>query len=366
MNNNEKHIKVIMSGGGTGGHIYPALAIANEIKKHYPDAEIQFVGAKGRMEMEKIPAAGYPIEALWISGINRKKMWKNLSFPFKLISSLFKSWRILRKFKPDFVVGTGGFASGAVLYMAQRKWIPTFIQEQNSYPGITNKILSKKAVKIYTAYDGLERFFDKNKIVKTGNPIRKELYQTKVDKAEAYKKFGLNPDKKTLLSIGGSLGARPLNEAMKSIAEALTKSGYQLLWQTGKNGYEAYQSYQNESIKVVPFISNMQDAYAVADVIVSRAGAGTISELTLVGKPVILVPSPYVAEDHQTKNAKALSGNDAAILIKESELKDKLWQSIEMLFADENTYNEMSNQIKKMALPDATADIVKDIFRTVY
>ena len=365
MSLDNKNIKVIMSGGGTGGHIFPALAIANEIKKRKPEAEILFVGAKGRMEMEKVPAAGYPIKALWISGINRTKMWKNLALPFKLISSLFTSWRILSSYKPDFVVGTGGFASGAVLYVAQKMGIPTFIQEQNSYPGITNKLLQKNARKIFTAYDGLEKFFSKDKIVKTGNPIRKAIYESQVDKAEALQKFGLSADKKTLLSIGGSLGANPLNQAVKNILPEIEKAGYQVIWQTGKNAFEAYKQYQNDTVKVVPFIAKMQDAYASADVIISRAGAGTISELCLVGKPVILVPSPYVAEDHQSKNAKALSDNNAAVYINEKNLNDELWKNIDELFVDSEKYNKISSNIKKMALPEATAEIVDNIFKTL-
>jgi len=365
MSQEKKHIRAIISGGGTGGHIFPALAIANELKERDPEAEILFVGAKGRMEMEKIPAAGYPVEGLWISGINRKKMWKNISFPFKLISSLRKAKRIINSFKPDMVIGTGGFASGPVLYMAQKKGIPTFIQEQNSYPGITNKLLSKNALKIYTAYDGLERFFDKSKIVKTGNPIRKDLLIQDTDRSKALEVFGLNPNKKTVLSLGGSLGARPVNQAIKNVLNQIKQKDHQLLWQTGKNDYENYKNLDNHSVKVVPFISDMKTAYATADLIVSRAGAGTISELALIGKPVVLVPSPYVAEDHQTKNAKALSERQAAILIKEGDLDKDLWQKIEEVLEQPEIAKNLSDNIKKMAQPEATEKIVDDILKSI-
>ena len=365
MKKENKHIKVIISGGGTGGHIFPALAIANEIKNRFPGADILFVGAKGRMEMEKVPANGYPIEGLWISGINRKKLWKNVAFPFKLLSSLSKAKRIIRRFQPDFVVGTGGFASGPVLYAAQKKGIPTFIQEQNSYPGITNKLLAKKADRIYTAYDNLERFFDAGKIVKTGNPVRKELYKIEVDKQAALQKFGLQTGKKTILSIGGSLGAHPVNEAIKSIVNQIKAHDYQLIWQTGKNDFNNYDKYNSEYIKVLPFIVNMQDAYAATDLIISRAGAGTISELSIVGKPVILVPSPYVAEDHQTKNAQALVDKKAAIMIKENQLKSDLWKQIQMVFSTDETAEGLRKNIKKMAMPDATKTIVDDILNYI-
>ena len=363
MTKNQKHIKAIISGGGTGGHIFPALSIANEIKSRYPDADILFVGAKGRMEMEKIPANGYPIEPLWISGINRKKMWKNIAFPFKLISSIWKARKIIKRFKPDVVIGTGGFASGPVLYVAQQKGIPTFIQEQNSYPGITNKLLAKKARKIYTAYDGLERFFEANKIVKTGNPIRQDLQHLHIDKNAALKHFGLSAGKKTILSIGGSLGAHPLNEAVANIVEKLKEKDYQIIWQTGKNDYEQYKHLNDNGIKVVPFINNMPEAYAAADLIISRAGAGTISELSIIGKPVILVPSPYVAEDHQTKNARALAENNAAIFLPEKNLKDQLWQMINAVFGNKENAAILSKNIKKMAMPDATKLIVDDVVK---
>ena len=365
MSKNSKNIKIIMSGGGTGGHIFPALAIANTLKNIHPDAEILFVGAKGRMEMQKIPAAGYPIEGLWISGINRHQLWKNMAFPFKLISSILNARRIINNFKPDVVIGTGGFASGPLLYMAQKKGIPTFIQEQNSYPGITNKLLAKNAHKIYTAYDNLESYFPVEKIVKTGNPIRKGLDVQNINKNEALKQFGLHPDKKTILVTGGSLGAAPINKAIANNLDRLKESNYQLIWQTGQNHFEKYRELENEQIKVMPFINRMQDAYAAADLIISRAGAGAISELAVVGKPVILVPSPYVAEDHQTKNAQALSTKEAAILMTEKDLNEKLIPAIQSILEDENLANRISENIQKMAMPDAAEKIVNDILQTL-
>ncbi len=365
MTNKNKTYKFILSGGGTGGHIFPALAIANAIKNVFPDAEILFVGAKGRMEMEKVPAAGYKIIPLWISGLNRAKLWKNFSFPFKLISSLWNASKIIKKFKPDAVIGTGGYASGAVLYMAQKKGIPTFIQEQNSYPGITNKLLAKKAKKIYVAYDNLGDFFDKSKIVNTGNPIRKELYQNKVLKQKALEKFGLSENKKTLFIVGGSLGAMPVNTAIEKNLDKIKQQGWQLIWQTGKNHFEKFKHLQDDDVKIMAFIQNMNEAYSASDVIISRAGAGSISELAIIGKPVILVPSPYVAEDHQTKNAQALASENAAILIKENQLDDVLLKKLDKLNSDEKMYNLYSNNIKKFAKPDATENIVKDILKYI-
>ena len=365
MKGNNKTYKFIISGGGTGGHIFPALAIANELKKRFPSTEILFVGAKGRMEMEKIPAAGYPIEALWISGLNRTHKMKNLSFPFKLISSLYKARKIINGFKPDAVIGTGGFASGPVLYMAQKKGIPTFIQEQNSYPGITNKLLAKKAKKIYTAYDNLDRFFDKNKIVLTGNPVRSLLNANTINKEEALKNFGLETGNKTLLVIGGSLGAMPVNRAIEKHLEEIQKKDWQLIWQTGKNHFDKFKNYENPKIKVLPFINNMEEAYAAADLIISRAGAGSISELAIVGKPVILVPSPYVAEDHQTKNAESLVKLQAAVLIKEKDLDERLINEIDKIFSDENREERLRENLKKTAKPEAVEHIVDDIIKSL-
>ena len=361
MGNQKETYKIIISGGGTGGHIFPALSIADEIKNRIPDSEILFVGAKGKMEMERVPAAGYPIEGLWISGLNRTKKLKNLNFPFKLISSLWKARKIIRGFKPDAVIGTGGFASGPIMYMAQKKGIPTFIQEQNSYPGITNKLLAKGADKIYVAYPKLERFFPKDKISLTGNPVRKNLESEKMDKSEAAIFFGLNPNRKTILIVGGSLGAMPVNNAIKKYLDEIKKEGWQLIWQTGKNHYQKFESLEDEQVKILPFITNMPAAYSAADIIISRAGAGTVSELAILGKPVILVPSPYVAEDHQTKNALSLAEKKAAILIPEKELDSRLIKELKELLSNQEKYDLISRNLKALAKPKATQEIVDDI-----
>lgn len=355
----------MLSGGGTGGHIYPAVSIANELKLRYPESKFLFVGSKDRMEMEKVPQAGYEIEGLWISGIQRKLTLDNLSFPFKLISSLVKSWKLIRGFKPDVVIGTGGFASGPLLYVASMKGIPTLIQEQNSYPGITNKLLSKSVNKICTAFEGLERFFPKEKIVLTGNPIRQDLTKNNISKQEAVKHFGLNADKKTILVLGGSLGARAINVQVAKILDWVKENDYQLIWQTGKLYIDDYKHLQDEmnydGIKIQAFLNEMDMAYASADVIITRSGAGTISELCVVGKPVIFVPSPNVAEDHQTFNAKALSSKDAALLIPEKDMEKELIPSLEKILKDDELIESLSRNIKKLALPNASKDIVDQI-----
>ena len=312
--------KIILSGGGTGGHIYPAIAIANELKSRFPDAEFLFVGAKDRMEMEKVPHAGFNIKGLWISGIQRKLTMKNLSFPFKVISSIWDARKIIKSFKPNVAIGTGGFASGPLLRVAASNNIPTLIQEQNSYPGITNKLLSKKAKKICVAYDGLERFFPKEKIIKTGNPVRQDLLDIDSKVAEAKKYFNLIEGKKTLLVIGGSLGARRINELVRDELDYFNTLNIQVIWQCGKLYYTTYKIDGNEKhIQLYEFINNMDLAYAAADIIISRAGASSVSELCIVGKPVIFIPSPNVAEDHQTKNAMAVVRENAAMLIHESD-----------------------------------------------
>ena len=301
MNQKSKTYKFILSGGGTGGHIYPAIAIANEIKQRYPDSEILFVGAKDRMEMEKVPQAGYNIKGLWISGIQRKLTLKNLSFPFKLISSLWNARKIVKQFKPDVAIGTGGFASGPLLQVAASKGIPCLIQEQNSYPGITNKLLSKKVDKICVAYDNLERFFPEDKIIKTGNPVRQDLLDISSKKEEAIKHFNLVEGKKTLLVLGGSLGAKAINQLIERELDYLQTLNLQIIWQCGKLYYQTYKLYGNtKHVQVHQFINKMDYAYAAADFIISRAGAGSVSELCIVGKPTVFVPSPYVAEDALT------------------------------------------------------------------
>lgn len=357
----KQSVNIILSGGGTGGHIYPAVSIANELKVSYPEAKFLFVGAKDRMEMEKVPQSGYDIKGLWISGIQRKLTLKNLSFPFKLISSLWNAHKIIKKFKPSIVIGTGGFASGPTLFMANRKGIKTLIQEQNSYPGITNKLLSKKADKICVAYDGLERFFPSKKIIKTGNPVRQDLLTIEGKKEEAKAHFKLDIDKKTLVIIGGSLGARAVNNLIEKHIKWLVSNKVQVIWQTGKLYYDEFKKYDElEGVKTYAFLNRMDLTYAAADFLISRAGASSISELCIVGKPVIFIPSPNVAEDHQTKNALAVVTKDAALLLKQSELN--MFQTMfSELLNDEQLQKKLSDNIKKLALPNATKNIVKEI-----
>lgn len=359
--------KVIISGGGTGGHIFPAIAIANELKKQDPTIEILFVGAIGKMEMEKVPAAGYKIEGLWISGLQRKLTVKNLSFPFKVISSLLRARKILRQFKPDAVIGVGGFASGPMLRAAAGKGIPTIIQEQNSYPGITNKILSKKVRKICVAYEGLEKWFPKEKIVLTGNPVREEIVKLEGKRERGLEHFGLNTAQSTLLIIGGSLGARTINEAIELNLSLLKENNIQVIWQTGKGFFErAKQSASSfDNVKVFDFIAKMDLAYAVADVVVSRAGAISVSELCLVKKPCILIPSPNVAEDHQTKNAMALVNHHAAVLVKDIEAKEKLGETLKMIFSSQDEQNKLRNNIASLGFNNSTQAIVAVIKETV-
>jgi len=350
--------RFIISGGGTGGHIFPAIAIADELKRRLPDAEILFVGAKDRMEMQKVPQAGYPIEGLWISGLQRKLSWQNLLFPLKFISSLLKSRSIIKRFKPDAVIGTGGFASGAVVKVAGQMGIPTFIQEQNSYAGITNKMLAKNAHKICVAYDAMEQFFPKEKIVKTGNPIRDGLLNIVQYRSEGLSYFHLDSERKTLLVLGGSLGARRINQLIEQQLPLFEELGVQVLWQCGKLYYEEYKKYNSEQVRVLAFIDRMELAYAAADVIISRAGASSVSELCVVGKPVIFIPSPNVAEDHQTKNARAIADKQAAILLRESELNEQFANTFSKLIADEAQQEALSAHIKALAQPNATKDIV--------
>jgi len=356
--------KFIISGGGTGGHIYPAIAIANELKSKFSNCEILFVGAKDKMEMQKVPQAGYSIKGLWISGIQRKLSWQNLVFPFKLINSLLKSWRIIKNFRPNVVIGTGGFASGTVLFMANRMKIPTLIQEQNSFPGITNKLLAKKAQTICVAYDNLDKFFPKNKIVFTGNPVRQDLLNTNENKAVATKYFNLNDDKKTLLVLGGSLGARRINQLIESEIEFITKKNIQVIWQSGKLYFEEYKKYnQTENVRVFSFIDRMDFAYSCADFIISRAGAASVSELSIVGKPTIFIPSPNVAEDHQTKNAKAITEKNAAILITEPELSERFESVFLQIVSDTQLQKKLCQNFKKLAKPNATKEITNQVIK---
>nr|WP_188652175.1 undecaprenyldiphospho-muramoylpentapeptide beta-N-acetylglucosaminyltransferase [Yeosuana aromativorans] len=364
VNRESKTYKIILSGGGTGGHIYPAIAIANDLKNRLPNAEFLFVGAKDRMEMEKVPQAGYDIKGLWISGIQRKLTLKNLMFPFKLISSLWNANKIVKAFKPDVAIGTGGFASGPLLYMAASKHIPCLIQEQNSYPGITNKLLAKKVQKICVAYDNLERFFPSDKIIKTGNPVRQDLLNIETKTVEAKDFFNLKHGKYTLLVLGGSLGARAINDLIEKELDFLDTQNVQVIWQCGKLYYEQYKIYNNtKDIQVYPFLNNMDFAYATSDIIISRAGASSVSELCIVGKPVIFVPSPNVAEDHQTKNAMAIVNNDAAMIIKEEDLDVDFENKFSQLIQSPERQKQLAANIKKLALVNATKDIVDEVVK---
>ena len=361
----KQSVNIILSGGGTGGHIYPAVSIANELKLKYPKANFLFVGANDRMEMEKVPQAGYEIKGLWISGLQRELTLKNLAFPFKLISSLWNAYKIINKFKPNIVIGTGGFASGPTLYIANLKGIKTLIQEQNSYPGITNKLLGKKADRVCVAYDGLDRFFDENKILKTGNPVRQDLLDIDSKREESLKYFKLDSAKKTIVVIGGSLGARAINNLIESHINSLIASNVQVIWQTGKLYYEEFKKYDElEGVQTFAFLNRMDLTYAAADIIISRAGASSISELCIVGKPVLFIPSPNVAEDHQTKNALAIVNKDAALLIKESNLIS-FQPTINELLRDVNLQKKLSKNIKKLALPNATKHIIEEIEKLI-
>ena len=356
---------IIISGGGTGGHIFPAIAIANALKQLEPAIEILFVGANGRMEMEKVPAAGYKIIGLDIQGIQRKAIWKNILFPFKLLRSLVKAVKIIKDFKPDAAVGVGGYASGPLLYAASLMGIPYLIQEQNSYAGITNKRLGKKAKKICVAFDGMDKFFPAQSIIKTGNPIRKESVNISGKEKEGAEFFKLSPAKKTILVTGGSLGARTLNNSVMAGLDKIIAADVQLIWQTGKVYYRGIIEKLGESyspnICITEFLNRMDLAYAAADVIISRAGAGTIAELCVVKKPVILVPSPNVAEDHQTKNALALVKENAALMVTDAEAVEKLIDEVLALLKNEESKKKLIQNIGKMAMPDADEVIAKEV-----
>ncbi|WP_281636248.1 undecaprenyldiphospho-muramoylpentapeptide beta-N-acetylglucosaminyltransferase [Flavobacterium marginilacus] len=359
-----KH-KFILSGGGTGGHIYPAIAIANELKFRFPDADILFVGAKDKMEMQKVPQAGYEIKGLWIAGLQRKITFQNAMLPLKFIDSLWKSRKIIKQFKPDVVIGTGGFASGPLLKMANSMNIPTVIQEQNSYPGITNKLLSKKANSICVAYEHLERFFPQDKITLTGNPVRQDLLDIESKREEAIAHFKLDRNKKTLLILGGSLGARRINQLIEKQLDKLLSLNVQVIWQCGKFYFEDYKKYNQYNVQVMAFIERMDLVYAASDVVISRAGASSVSELCIVGKPVIFIPSPNVAEDHQTKNAQAIVDKKGAILLKESQLDDDFSLVFESLIKDPGKQEQLSQNIKLLARPNATAQIADEIVKLI-
>lgn len=364
----QKH-RVIISGGGTGGHIFPAIAIANALKAKYNNVEILFIGAEGKMEMEKVPNAGYKIEGLWISGLQRKLTLKNLSFPFKLIASLWKAKRILKKFKPDVAVGVGGYASGPMLQVASKYGVPALIQEQNSYPGITNKLLAKKVDKICVAYDGMERYFPKEKIILTGNPVRQEVSTLEGKRERGIEFFQLDRTKRTLLVIGGSLGARTINESIEQSLDLLFEHDIQLIWQTGKSYYKqaekAIQPFAENGMKAYEFITKMDYAYSAADMVVSRAGAISVSELCLVKKPVILIPSPNVAEDHQTKNAMALVNHNAAILIKDAEAREVLGKQVIELNKDAKKMERLIENIGSLAHKNAAEIIASEVINLI-
>ena len=352
--------KVLISGGGTGGHIYPAIAIADEIKRRLPNAEILFVGADSKMEMEKVPKAGYAIKGLPIAGFDRSNMKANFSFPFKVIKSVSLAKKIYKDFKPDLAVGTGGYASGPMLWVAGNNNVPYVLQEQNSFPGVTNKILKNKAAAICTAYEGIAQF-PAEKVHYTGNPIRSEIFQNLPSKEEAIKGFNLYPNKPTVLSVGGSQGSRAMNNAWLENLDELVASGVQLIWQTGKLDFPKISKLVGDkypTIHVTEFIYNMKDAYAAADTIVSRAGAMAISELSIIGKPTILIPLPSAAEDHQTKNAMALVNQDAAILVNDAEAKQKLVKEVIALAVNDDLKNKLSTNIKAFGKPNATKEIV--------
>lgn len=357
--------RFLVSGGGTGGHIYPAIAIADELRLRFPDAKFLFVGARNRMEMEKVPLAGYEIRGLWISGLERRLSWKNLLFPLKLIHSLLKAYTIVREFKPDLVVGTGGFASGPVLRIAGLLNVPYVLQEQNSFAGITNKMLARKARRIFVAYEGMDRFFPKSSIVLTGNPIRAELAANLPERSQAMSHFNLKEGKPVLLVLGGSLGARRINQLIADKYHAIQALGFQILWQCGKGYYSEFKRLETENLRIVPFVLEMAMAYAVADLIISRAGAGSVSELSIVGKPVIFIPSPNVAEDHQTKNARAMADQGAAILLLESDLETEFENNLKQLLSDADRMQSLEENFKKQGKPSATARIVDEIEKLI-
>jgi UDP-N-acetylglucosamine--N-acetylmuramyl-(pentapeptide) pyrophosphoryl-undecaprenol N-acetylglucosamine transferase len=368
--NNKKQVNVLVSGGGTGGHIFPALSIAGEVSRRHPDWGILFVGAEGRMEMEKVPAAGYKIIGLPVSGFDRKRLWRNVGVGIKLLKSLSKARAILKEFKPDIAIGVGGYASGPMLKAAQKQGIPTLLQEQNSYAGVTNKLLAAKAECICVAYEGMERFFPKEKIVLTGNPVRRNLLQCGATPEQARQAMGVDPSKKTILIIGGSLGARTVNNAiiagLKQIGDAY---GIQVIWQTGKlydqQCREALEASGVKNVVQMPFITNMDMAYKAADLVVSRAGASSISELQLLGKPAILVPSPNVAEDHQTKNAQALASRDAAIMVTDADAVNTLVGTMLDTANDSDLLASLGRNVEQMALRDAAEHIVDEVERII-
>lgn len=362
---NDKQIRVLVSGGGTGGHIFPAVSIANAVKRRHPDAEILFVGALGRMEMERVPAAGYEIVGLPVAGFDRRRLWRNFGVLLKLFRSLRKARKVIRDFRPDIVVGVGGYASGPVLKQAQKKGIPTLIQEQNSYAGVTNKLLAAKADAICVAYEGMSRFFPADRIVMTGNPVRRDIVDCNLSRSEAKRKLGFDPDRKLVLVVGGSLGARTINESIAASLEQILATEVRVLWQTGKLYADECSRVASgfDGVKATAFISDMACAYRAADIVVSRAGAGTISELQLLGLPAVLVPSPNVAEDHQRKNAMALVEAGAAEMVLDADARERLAGVMTSLLDDEDRRKKLACNIKSMALAGSDEKIVDEIDR---
>ena len=361
--------KIILSGGGTGGHIFPAIAVADALREIDPEIEVLFVGAQGRMEMEKVPASGYNIEGLWISGFQRSLSFKNLMFPFKVLQSLMDAKKIVKKFNPDAVVGTGGYASGPVLWVSTRMKIPTLIQEQNSYAGVTNKILGKKVNKICVAFEGMETFFDKEKIIVTGNPVREEVISIEGKRKSAIEFFELDQNKKTILIVGGSLGAKAVNDALLPHIKDFVDKGIQLIWQTGKVSFQTIdkeaEQFKEQGIKIHQFITKMDLAYAAADLVISRAGAIAVSEICLTKKPCILVPLPTAAEDHQTKNALALAKYDAAIIVKNSEAPKMLFKTASELIENSDELIKLSNNIEPLGIPKSAQTIAKEVLKMI-
>lgn len=360
-------MKILISGGGTGGHIFPALSIANAVRRRCPDAKILFVGALGRMEMERVPAAGYKIVGLPVSGFDRKRLWRN----FKVLWHLWKSMRLARKvlrdFNPDYAVGVGGYASGPMLKAAQKAGVPTLLQEQNSYAGVTNKLLASKARHICVAYENMDRFFPADRIMMTGNPVRSSLTENALTRQEAKIALGFKADKPLVVVVGGSLGARTVNEAMQASVSEILSSGIQVLWQTGKLYYDRYAKISDgrEDLQIVPFVAAMDKAYAAADLMVSRAGASTISEIQILGKPSVLVPSPNVAEDHQTKNAEALVGRNAAVMVRDVDAASELGKTIIKLASDEKALSVLASNVSSMALTGADDKIARLILADI-
>lgn len=364
-----KKLRILVSGGGTGGHIFPAIAIADELKMRFPNSEFLFIGAQGRMEMEKVPQAGYRIIGLNIAGFNRSKLFANLSLPFKIFSSLKKANKAISAFKPDFAIGTGGFASGPALYMASRMKVPIFVQEQNSLPGKTNIFLAKWAKAVFTAYPAMETFFTGTTVHYLGNPIRQNIISNLTDRTEAKKRLGLNPDKLVILSVGGSQGSRTINKAWKAHLNAVAEKDWQLVWQTGKLDFAEINAELKDKVEIrnsvhlKEFIADMALHYSAADVIVSRAGAIAISELAVVGRPVILVPLPTAAEDHQTANARNLVEKQAASMVTDAEMAEKFWPVLKDLGENGALRQEMSSSLQQFAKPDATSRIVDEILK---